>query len=777
MNIGADTSWAPPHGSTSWLLRIAFAALLVSGCRGRQPAFEEARRNPAIEGVYRATDGGIVALRPPSDGLTVVFFYSRECPISNFYIPVLNELVRRHGTDRIRWIGACVDPDISLEEQLRHSREYAIGFPTIADRGGTLAAAVGATITPEVAVFGSDGQLLYRGRIDDHYAARGVKAAAAENHELDEAVAAGLAGRVPKRRETEAVGCPLPEVTPSGETRITYAEHIAPLIYRRCLACHRQGSTAPFPLETFQHARRRADDLADVTASRFMPPSRIDPNFGQRIEHDLTLSDDEIRLFAAWAANGAEEGDSSTMPKPPLFREGWQLGEPDVVLEMPDACDVPASGPDMYRCFVIPTDFGTDRFVTSVEYRPGVPAAVHHILSYVDTSGAAKKLDSRDPGPGYDCFGSPGIAVTGEMGAWGPGMEPEQLPNGMARFLPRNADIVLQIHYHPTGKAETDRTRIGLRFAKVPPEQVYLWFPVQNSSFRIPANASSHEVVASKLIPFDLVACTVLSHMHLLGRDMEVWLERPSGERVDLLRVAPWDFKWQRSYRLADPVKIPAGSRLFARPHYDNSTENPSNPNRTHPVEVSYGERTIDEMCVVMIGAVRADGYSTAAHAGESIKTLWGQEDDSEWNIFSSADAGKTSLKRLTTGWRVELSSGTARSERWNVQVKHPFKVREGMAYKISARLKADAPRQIRCGVLQNHPPYQHLGASEDITLGPTWQTFRTSFVADRDEPDAMFVIAAGASDVSFEIGKTTVDANARELPEDDTETSPVIAK
>ena len=289
--------------------------LVLSACGKSRHTVEEIPRNPALEGVYRAADGGIVALRPPTDGLTVLFFYSRECPIANFYLPVVNEIVVRYGTERIRWAGVCVDPDVTAESQRKHAQDYRIAFPVIADPSGELAASVGAKFTPEVMVFDAEGRQIYRGRVDDHYAARGVKAAKPENHDLDNAVKAGLEGKSPEIRETEAIGCPMPEIAPSKETKITYTEHIAPLIYRSCLECHRPGSIAPFSLETYQQARRRADDLADVTASKFMPPSRIDTKFGQQMKHSLALSDAEIALFAKWAEQGAAEGDPKLMPE------------------------------------------------------------------------------------------------------------------------------------------------------------------------------------------------------------------------------------------------------------------------------------------------------------------------------------------------------------------------------------------------------------------------------------------------------------------------------
>lgn len=731
--------------------------LVLSACSKPRHTVEEIPRNPALEGVFRAADGGILALRPPTDGLTVLFFYSRECPISNFYLPVVNEFVARYGTERIRWAGVCVDPDITQENQRKHSQDYRITFPVIADSSGELAASVGAKFTPEVVVFDAGGRQIYRGRIDDHYAARGVKATKPENHDLDNAVKAGLEGKVPAVRETQAIGCPMPEVDPSKKTKVTYTEHIAPLIYRSCLECHRPGSIAPFSLETYDQARRRADDLADVTASRFMPPSRLDPKFGQRVQHDISLSDAEITLFAKWAEQDAVEGDPKLMPEKPEFLEGWKLGKPDVILEMPEAFTVPSTGSDIYRCFVIPTDFGKDKFVSAVEYLPGSPTAIHHILSYVDTSGEARIRDLSDPQPGYACFGSAGAPVSGELGAAGPGTSSDQLPSGIARVLPAKADIVLQIHYNPTGKPETDRTRIGLHFARNLVESIYLWFPVQNFSFRIPAGAATHEVSASRIIPFDMIALTVMPHMHLLGKEMEVWIEKPDGERVDLLRVRPWDFNWQRSYTLLKPVNIPAGSRVVARARYDNSSHNPVNPHRGRPEDVLYGEQTTDEMCVAMIGAIRPGVEATAEASKSAFVTLWNLDNKKEWVVWTAPDAESAEIEQAQDGYRVTMSRDAQKIDLWKVQVKHRATFKKGAIYNVSVSVKADAPRKIAWGVMQSYAPFNHLSEIEVVDLTDEWQSLLLSVKADRDEPNAQIVVAAGASDVSFEIGHLSI--------------------
>jgi peroxiredoxin len=589
------------HQWKPWVFLVF--ALTAFGC-GQSPTAEP-RHLAALNDVFRAADGRAVSPRPPTGGFTVLFFYSADCTISNSAIPSMNELVARFGDERIRWIGVCVDPALDTAAQRDHAIDYAVAFPVIADPRGRLARALDAEMTPEVMVFDEFCCIIYRGRIDDQYAARGVKSAAPRSHELADAVEAALAGRRIVTSVTKAVGCPLPENASEEITPITYTQHIAPILFKHCLECHRTGAIAPFPLETYEQARQRAGDLATVTHDRFMPPWRLDVGFGRPVAHDRSLATDEITTIAGWAKHGAPEGDPKALPQRPAFGEGWLLGPPDLILEMPEAFEVPASGPDIYRCFVIPTSIGLDRHVTAIEFQPGSPRAVHHVMCYIDTSGEAAKLDAADPSPGYACFGGPRARILSDFGAWGPGGNPEQLPTGIGRLLPNKADVVAQIHYHPSGKPEMDRTRIGVHFAKDSIRQSYHWALVQNATFRIPAGATNHEVVASRTIPVDLDVHMVLPHLHLLGKDMAIWIEKPDGNRVDLLRVNPWDFDWQRQYHFATPLFIPKGSKVKLAAHFDNSRSNPRNPGRDHPGDVRYGEGTNDEMCLCVLGVVK----------------------------------------------------------------------------------------------------------------------------------------------------------------------------
>ncbi len=293
------------------------------------------------------------------------------------------------------------------------------------------------------------------------------------------------------------------------------------------------------------------------------------------------------------------------------------LGKPDLVVNTGADFAVPASGDDIYRCFVVPTNVDKDQYVTAIEYRVGNRRVVHHILAYVDVSGEARKRDAADPGPGYSCFAGPGEPVHGDLGGWAPGIQPSPLPDGIGRSLPRGSDLIIQMHYHPSGKPETDRTRVGIHFARKPIRQTLHWAAALNPEMQLPPGSSNTEIKASWPIPVDLVAHAVTPHMHLLGRDIAMSITFPDGRVQDLIKIDDWDFNWQYSYFFEKPLDVPKGSVLNVVSHYDNSSSNPRNPNKP-PKLVKWGEATTDEMCV---------GFIAVTKKGQDL-TRSGEKDD-----------------------------------------------------------------------------------------------------------------------------------------------------
>ncbi len=261
----------------------------------------------------------------------------------------------------------------------------------------------------------------------------------------------------------------------------TFSHDVAPVLYRQCAACHRPGGVAPFSLLTYADAAKRARLIATVSAKRYMPPWLP---AAPRFSHERKLTDAEIAMLARWAAAGAPEGNRAETPAPPQFAEGWQLGKPDLEAEMRASFDVPADGPDLYQCFALPAAIEREQWVRAIDIRPGNPKVVHHALLFEDISGTARR---RDSGGGYPCFGTPGFLPARGLGGWTPGAVPFQTPDGAPELLNAHADLVLQVHYHPSGKPEVDRTRIALYFTDQKPRLHLTDIPLDSNRIDIPA--------------------------------------------------------------------------------------------------------------------------------------------------------------------------------------------------------------------------------------------------------------------------------------------------
>jgi hypothetical protein len=386
---------------------------------------------------------------------------------------------------------------------------------------------------------------------------------------------------------------------PASET-VTYSEHVAPIVQQRCQGCHRPGEHAPFALLTYRDVYERRDDIRDAVSARAMPPWKPVPGIGEFL-HSRRLTTYEHDTLLRWIDAGAPEGDRAKLPPPRLFPDGWALGTPDHVVEMAAPYTVAARAGDVYRCFVVPTTFAEDRWVTKAEFAPGNRKLVHHVLTYLDTSGTAEMFDRAEPGPGYTCFGGPRFLPVGGLGGWAPGAMPHRMPDGAGMLLPAGARVVVQMHYN-NGSAEsrTDRTRIGLHFARAPIDKRVHSIPVLDQTFTIPAGARRHEVRAMRWISQDAHLIAISPHMHLLGREMTVTATYPDGTVKPLISIDDWDFHWQGTYDYAQPVALPGGTRIDMTAVFDNSPDSPRQPSRP-PRAVRWGDGTTDEMAIVFL--------------------------------------------------------------------------------------------------------------------------------------------------------------------------------
>jgi hypothetical protein len=396
----------------------------------------------------------------------------------------------------------------------------------------------------------------------------------------------------------------------SAADKITFSETIAPIVYENCVTCHRPGEAAPFALITYEDVKKRGALIASVTQSRYMPPWHAAHGYGE-FAGERRLSDAQIGAIGEWVKQGMPQGDPAKMPRLPQFTDGWHLGKPDLILEMPATFDLPASGPDVYRNFVIPTGLTEDKWVRAVEFRPSARKVVHHVLYAYVTGGSLARQDGADGKPGFGGMGTVGLVpgqAGGSLGGWAVGNTPVFLPDGLALPLPKGSDFVLQMHFHLTGKAESERSTIGIYFADKAPEKRIFAAQVPalfgfGTGIDIPAGKRDYTVEDSLTLPVDVMAYSAGAHAHYVAREMKATATLPDGTIQPLLWIQNWDFNWQDRYNYKKPFLLPKGTRMDVRLVYDNSPDNPRNPS-SPPKRVLWGEQSFDEMGSVTLQVV-----------------------------------------------------------------------------------------------------------------------------------------------------------------------------
>jgi hypothetical protein len=392
---------------------------------------------------------------------------------------------------------------------------------------------------------------------------------------------------------------------------VTYTRDVAPIFQAKCQQCHRPQDVAPFALMTYDDAVTYARDIKSSLTLKTMPPWKPVPGFNE-FQDSYAITEDERNTVLAWIAAGTPLGDPADMPPPlPVSDSPWQLGDPDIILTAPEFTPPPDVS-DTYRCFVLPTGLADNRFIAAAQALPGNPGITHHVLLFLDETGGSQQLDGQDGQPGYTCFGGPNISsVAGGdilqgtlLGGWAPGARTRRLPDGIGVPLPKNATIIMQVHYHPSGRAGSDQTQLGAWFADTATIQHRLLnIPVANMKFTIPANDSSYTVVAKQQTPLSGKIITVAPHMHNLGRQITVEVVDLNGTTRPVISIDNWDFNWQGFYTPVTPIPLAFGSTVRVTSIFDNSFNNPKQPNDPI-VPVSWGERTIDEMCLAFVGVI-----------------------------------------------------------------------------------------------------------------------------------------------------------------------------
>ncbi len=536
----------------------------------------------------------------------VLVFLGMECPISNMMLPRLNAMAEAYRDRGVAFLGVNSNAQETAAQVAEHTRIHGLCFPMLLDEGRAVADRFQVERMCEVLVIDAAGRLRYRGAMDDQYG-RGTRKQAPAHCYLAEALDAILRGRAVAVPDTPVFGCLIERTKPGAVVRpiararavrvesvaagqaveaspsvgrVTYSAEIAPIVQNKCQACHRGGQAGPFSLLTYTQARRRASMIREVVDERWMPPWHADPRYG-RFANDRSLSPRERSAMLAWIDQGAPEGDPRDLPPPRSFPEGWTIGTPDAVLEMEEVYTVQAEGTLPYQHFTVRSGFTEDRWVQAAEVRPGDRSVVHHIL--VRITPQLKSGGEADASEPYFA-----IYLVGDI--------PSVFPPGTARKVPAGADFYFEVHYTPIGLARPDRSAIGLIFAKTPPVHQVISKGIKNDRFNISPGAKNHPVESKFIFAHDSHLLSLTPHMHLRGKDFRYTAVYPGGRTETLLFVPSYNFAWQSVYRLDEPKPMPRGTRIECVAHYDNSADNPANPDPSKTVH--WGEQTGDEMMV-----------------------------------------------------------------------------------------------------------------------------------------------------------------------------------
>jgi peroxiredoxin len=520
--------------------------------------------------------------RPEDAGegkVVVLAFLGTECPLASLYAPRLGELARSYEKKGVAFFGVDANQQDAPSSIARFAREHDVPFPILKDVGNELADRLGVERTPEVFVLDAGRVVRYRGRVDDQYGF-GVHRPSPTHRDLASALDDVLAGRPVATPRTEPVGCRIGRAAKGrGDAPVTYAKQVARILRDRCVSCHREGEIAPFSLSTYQQAAGWAGMIDEVVQGGRMPPWHASPEYGS-FANEARLTADEKRTIAAWVEAGAPEGDPRDLPEPAHYVEGWRIPAPDLVIPLPEVVRIPAEGPMPYRNFVIDPKLERDVWVRASQVRPGNRSVVHHLVVFVLPPGSSDDESKIDFLAGY-----------------APGMPPRILPEGVARLVPAGSRLKFQVHYTPRGIPQTDRSEIGLVFAdpKTIRKEMTAVAAI-NTDLRIPAGAADYAAEADHRFDQDTVVYSLLPHMHLRGKSFRFEAVYPDRRREVLLDVPRYEFDWQNVYVLSQPKLMPEGTVLRCLARYDNSADNPSNPDPKRTV--TWGEQTPDEMLV-----------------------------------------------------------------------------------------------------------------------------------------------------------------------------------
>ncbi len=576
-----------------------------------------------------AVDGQTVTVAAADGHITVVCFLGTECPLARLYGPRLSAMAHELQSSGVRFVGINSNSQDSADEIRAFARDSKIAFPIIRDGSHRLADLFDAQRTPEVLVLDQRLQLQYRGRIDDQYEPGISRAEPTQSH-LRAAIDDLLAGRPVAISHTEPVGCRIGRTRAEGANPrgITYAKDISRVLQAHCLECHRDGEIGPFSMERFDDVAAWSETIAEVIDNGRMPPWHADSRHGQ-FANARSMPEHDKQLIRDWIAAGTPFGDARDLPPTVTWPPGWQLPrEPDAVFTMRERpFAVPAEGTVEYQYFVVDPKLTEDKWIAAAQVVPGNRSVVHHAIVFV-----------RPPDGGA-------FRGVGWLSAYVPGQRALSLPPGRARRVQAGSKLVFQMHYTPNGVPASDTTRIGIVYAE-PAEvthEVYTLVGI-DQEFEIPPGAKGYTVEAEvPRLPDRGELLAITPHMHYRGQTFRLWTGRQADQL--LLHVPRYDFNWQHTYQLTTPLPLAEVSRLRFAATFDNSADNPFNPDPT--ARVHWGDQTWEEMAVAFFDvsepiqdpAARATANTTDKSAGSMQARSRERTEKYVDRVFATMDA------------------------------------------------------------------------------------------------------------------------------------------
>lgn len=524
---------------------------------GKFHEFDYYRRTPGVEGV-------------------VLFIHGNGCPLVRKRVPVLKELRKEYQSKGVLFGMLNANLQDGREDVAEEAKAFKIDMPILMDTHQLVAGMLGVTRTAEALLIEPESRkIVYRGPIDDVMSYQSEKGGLAK-HYLKDAIDALLSGREIAEPRVESPGC-LITMDSVDLDQVSYSNDIGPMIKRRCVECHTKGGVGPFALSSYKKVKGWSEMMAEMVLTKQMPPWHADPHIGE-FKNFGGITDEEAKLLISWIRAGSPRGegeDPLEVELPP--RPEWKLGAPAQIVTIPRQ-EIPAEGILGYRYLYIDSPFDRDVWISAAEINPGNKAVLHHAIATIEDQNKPKRKNIT------------GNWITG----YAPGTDPIPYPKGTGVLLKKNQRINLELHYTVSGRNEVDETRIGFHLLDAPPAKVFKTGVVLHRKFSIPPHQPEYAQSYSRTIRGDILLYGINPHMHFRGKRMSFSIRKPDGTTEELLSVPNYNFNWQRTYLLREPMKIRAGSKLIVNNAWDNSAQNLSNPDPAKTVK--WGSQTFDEM-------------------------------------------------------------------------------------------------------------------------------------------------------------------------------------